>query len=91
MGKYLNQDLKGNDLGRYKVEALLESGAKQITEPDKFDQYPDMGIICVADNGPFEAAGYAYNQSELDAFKHPDPRRKTWLMADRQTIEQYAS
>lgn len=34
----------------------------------------------LVDNGPFEAAGIAFSQRELDAFNRPsDPRPKTWL------------
>lgn len=41
-------------------------------------------IICVVDNGLFEAAGFAYSANELAAFNRPsDMRLKTWLLMDR--------
>lgn len=45
----------------------------------------DMGgaIICVVDNGPFEAAAYCYNLTEFRQFTDPsDTRRKTWLLVN---------
>ncbi len=43
----------------------------------------DKAIICVVDNGPFEAAGFAYSQRELDFFSIPDGRPRTWVVMDR--------
>lgn len=52
----------------------------------------DMGgaIICVVDNGPFEAAAYCYNLTEFRQFNRPDDdRRKTWLLVnDKDKVEQ---
>lgn len=88
MGKYLNEDLKGQPINiRSKLTALVNSGAEVIEEPEKFDQYPDKAIICVVDNGPFQAAAYAYSQSELDQFKRPDGRPKGWLKASKKLVE----
>lgn len=45
----------------------------------------DIGgaIICVVDNGPFEAAAYCYNLTEFRQFSRPeDDRPKTWLLVD---------
>lgn len=45
----------------------------------------DLGgaIICVVDNGPFEAAAYCYNLDEFRQFSRPDDkRRKTWLLVN---------
>ncbi len=44
---------------------------------------PDRAVICVVDNGPFEAAAFAYNDMELREFARPDPRPKQWLLMDR--------
>lgn len=41
-----------------------------------------MGVICVVNNGPFEAAAFAYSRAELEAFCEPDPRQKTWVVMD---------
>jgi hypothetical protein len=38
-------------------------------------------IICVVDNGPFEAAAYCYSLDEFRAFNRADdPRPRTWLL-----------
>lgn len=40
-------------------------------------------VICVVDNGPFEAAAYCHNLDEFRAFTLPDDDRpKTWLYVD---------
>ena len=91
MGKYLNDYLKGEPIRiRSKVTALVNSGAETIEEPTRFDQFEGKSIICVVDNGPFQAAAYAYNQSELDCFKRPDGRPKSWLIADTGLVEKFA-
>ena len=38
-----------------------------------------MRIQCVVDNGFFGAAGYAYDESEMNQFLSPDGRPKQWL------------
>lgn len=88
MGKYLNKDLNGKVLGPIKTNKLYNSGAKQIIEPETYDQYEGKAIICVVDNGFFEAAAYAFSQNELEAFKNPsDNRNKVWMIADKELVE----
>ncbi len=45
----------------------------------------DKAIICVVDNGPFEAAAFAFDDLELREFAKPDPRPRQWLLMDRTT------
>lgn len=43
----------------------------------------DAGMVpvCVVDNGPFDAAGIAFNPREAEAFDLPsDPRLRQWLI-----------
>lgn len=76
MGYYINQ-INGKQLpARGKVKSLLAEGA--ITTDSSFKD----NLICVVDNGPFEAAAYCYSQNERDAFAYPDGRPKTWLIVD---------
>lgn len=44
-----------------------------------------FGVICVVQNGPFDAAAYCFSMKELEVFADPsDARPKTWLsMSDK--------
>jgi len=78
MGKYINKDSKGNFIGtsfEQKVSSLVEDGAERISPPTFFRD----GLICVVDNGHFGAAGYAYDEQEMNEFLYPDNRRRQWL------------
>lgn len=78
MGYYINEDSKGNSLGRTfqdKATNLVLDGAVK-TDGQKFEE----NLICVVDNGPFAAAGYCYDENEYRVFSHPDPRPKIWLV-----------
>lgn len=76
MGYYISKDSKGNPLpATGKVEALLKDGAK-VVEP-VFQE----NLVCVVENGHFDAAGYAFDKREFKAFSHDgDPRKRTWLV-----------
>ena len=81
MGYYIETSSPKN-----KAAAIVDSlGAIEITvdEAEMFVK-EDMGaVICVVDNGPFEAAAYCFNLDEFRAFNYPDdPRPKTWLMVE---------
>ena len=59
-------------------------GGRIIPAPVPLDTLSDNeAIICVVDNGPFEAAGFAYSEKELDEFSRPDGRPRTWVIMDR--------
>lgn len=47
-------------------------------------------VICVVDNGPFEAAAYCHNPAEFTTFSRADdPRPKTWLLVnDKNRVEE---
>lgn len=39
-----------------------------------------VAVVCVVDNGPFEAAAYCYSLDEFQAFSRPeDSRPKKWI------------
>lgn len=84
MGYYINPPECG---ARGKALALLQyHGAKQVLKPTF---KPDVGLVCVVNNGPFEAAGFIYSQNELDAFNYPyDLRPKIWLEMDLTKAQQ---
>lgn len=81
MGKYINKNSKGETLpAKGKAEKLIQDGAKELDGGiiGEFLEYqPNM--ICVVDNGLFEACGYAYNEAEFNAFNHVDGRPKRWF------------
>ena len=83
MGIYIQELLDGTPLPKNgKADVLLQlPGAKQIyPSPTKWED----DIICVVENGDFDAAAYVFSQQEMDAFNYSDPRRpdrrrKTWI------------
>jgi hypothetical protein len=78
MGHYLEYLPDGSPLlSQNKADQLLSiPQARQIFPPPKTWE---ENLVCVVENGPFDAAGYVFNQRELEAFSYPDSRRKTWL------------
>ena len=82
MGYYINQNSKGDSLpSSGKVEALIADGAT-LVESELIGVW-QPNLVCVVNNGPFEAAGYAYSEEEMKAFSQAnDPRPKTWLVYD---------
>ena len=75
MGKYVNNTSKGTQLPAVgKAQLLIEDGATEV-DGETFVE----NMICVVDNGAFEAAAYAYSESEYKEFKRPDGRSRVWL------------
>jgi hypothetical protein len=82
-------------------EALMRDGTGAIVTappykaaglpypPASFAEIPEgSALICVVDNGIFEAAGFCYDEREFAAFTDPgDTRPKEWLLMDRGTAE----
>ena len=68
-----------------KAQQLVDlHGARILDKKPTFHEVAsDKAIICVLDNGPFEAAGYAFSEMELEDFAFPDGRPKTWLVMDK--------
>ena len=64
-----------------KAKYLVEhEGAELVLSPESFNFDGSHALICVVENGLFDAAGIAYNARERDAFNAPsDKRAKTWL------------
>ena len=75
MGYYIEVPSSKN-----KVDQLVELyGANLLLGTPKQWQ-KDPAIICVVDNGTFEAAGFCYSPQELEEFKRDDGRPRTWLL-----------
>ncbi len=48
----------------------------------------NKALICVVDNGFFEAAAYCFSEQEFEAFNDPsDPRPRKWLIMDKNVAE----
>lgn len=74
MGKYINVDSKGTPLpSSGKVAALLNDGATRTSAEFQ------PNLVCVVNNGMFEAAAYCYNESEFKEFANTS-RPTTWLI-----------
>ena len=86
MGYYINT---GTNFDKA-AEIVRQFGGFRVAKPDSFASIPtDKALIVVVDNGAFEAAGFAYNQAEFNAFTEPeDSRPKEYVIMDRHKAEQ---
>ncbi len=83
MGYYIQGPAKG------KVEHILAEceGAKEVSI-EEATGLVDSGLVCVVDNGMFEAAGFVYSKREFEEFADPiDSRPKRWLSVPREWAE----
>lgn len=80
MGKYINF-INGKHIGtsyEQKCQAILDAGGEEISTPTEFKE----DLVCVVDNnGLFAAAGYAYDEREMEHFKnHTNGRPTKWFI-----------
>jgi hypothetical protein len=76
MGYYINQ-INGKNLNpTSKTQQLLDGGATLVSGPITFRE----NLVCVVQNGYFDAAAYAYSEEEMNIFLILDGRPKTWLI-----------
>lgn len=50
-----------------------------------------LGVICVVDNGPFEAAGFAYDEGQFERMRdrsRGDNRPRQWVVLERVVAEE---
>lgn len=88
MGLYLDRDEAGQPLqSKGKADQLIKSGAREIPRHElKFQPF----LVCVVDNGPFDAAGFAYTAQEYMVFKEDrSPRPRRWLVCPLAIESQY--
>ena len=78
MGMYVNKNSQEKELpASGKVQMIANDGGIILDGcPDDFME----NLVCVVDNYWFEAAAYAYDQAEFEAFKKDDGRSKTWMI-----------
>jgi hypothetical protein len=80
MGRYINTTSNGTPLpARGKVRALIADGATLyggVLKNANLDT-----LVCVIDNGAFEAAAWVYDSREVADFADPNDRReKVWMV-----------
>ncbi len=70
------------------MQIIADHSGRVIEKPSSFHAIPDdQLLICVVENGFFDAAAVCYNESEFEEFGyHNDPRTKTWVLLKRETV-----
>lgn len=93
MGFYLERD---DGLPRGKADWLVEhADAVELSDSGMLKVSADIStvpehlmLVCVVDNGPFEAAGIAYDAEERDRFMQDLADRPTrWILVPKVEIE----
>lgn len=68
------------------IEISLQEAQNLIKNPES------TAVVCVVNNGVFEAAAYCYSEKEFQAFsRNDDHRPKTWLAFENVSNIQKAS
>jgi hypothetical protein len=94
MGYYINPpDGRRHEKGQWLIE---ECGAAKISQEEALNilgfEDNDKGVVCVVDNGPFEAAAFCYDLGEFEAFTYiTDCRKKQWYSLNRRVAEHLSS
>jgi hypothetical protein len=79
MGRYIQGP--AHNKAQYIVETYNGKIVTQAEAEEVVRNDPTNAAICVVENGPFDAAAYAYNMDEFKAFTLPhDNRPKTWVI-----------
>ena len=76
-----------------KEQWLIDNGEMPKMSPDTHERTTKAGVdqfaVCWINNGWMTAAAICYNQSELEVFKHPDPRPKQWFWVDKEKLKEF--
>lgn len=86
MGYYIQGPAKGK--GQFIIDTY---GARSIDPADiTIDDVANKAVICVIDNGPFEAAAFCYNDYELTVFATDNTGRpkQFYIIEDREQVKQ---
>ena len=73
-------------------QLVSERGASRALKPETLAEIPEgEALVCVVQNGPFDAAALIYCDEELRAFGDPnDPRPREWLLMDKALAHELA-
>lgn len=85
MGYYLEVPENNNKAGQLiHLHGAVDTGLP----PKRLADIPKGKVlICVVQNGPFDAAGIVYSQRELEDFGETDSgRHRTWLLMDVEKV-----
>ena len=75
MHYFINQDSKGNILpSQGTIKCLIKDGAKIVSSDFQYN------LVCVVETMGIESAVFIHDQAEMDYFKSPCGRKKTWLV-----------
>ena len=84
MGKYIETEDIYNKANWICKNLGGQIASQQIAK----DLIETKGVIVIVDNGEFEAAGWAFNQAEFEAFTLPeDHRSKQFVVIERAEAE----
>ena len=74
------------------MQLCTDHDAENIGRPSSFAEVPDgKALICVVQNGPFDAAALVHDEREFVEFSDPtDPRPKDWLIMDKELAHKLA-
>lgn len=90
MGYYINDGLGARNKA---VDLIRLYRAEEIPLPMDMGVVPlGKALICVVENGLFDAAGLIYNEREFQKFAVEDTtgRPRTWLLMEREKAHQLA-
>jgi hypothetical protein len=78
-----------------KAKALLDHGdVIEVRFPQWDPEDKKNALICVVENGPFDAAAVIFSKGEFDAFYNDDisdSRPRRWLLMDRKKAFEVAN
>ena len=84
MGFYIEGPLKDKEVFMHH-----EYGAESCVCPKSYSDIPKgKALICIIDNGPFEAAGFCFDEEEFEEFIAPDPRPRSYVLINRTKAEE---
>jgi hypothetical protein len=87
MGYYIQT---GTSHDKAKLIAERHNGTRILHAPKRYEDIPEgKALIVVVDNGPFEAAAFAFNESEFECFTDPtDPRPVQYVLIPLETARE---